>query len=98
MEVRRLATFLTACLAAGSAFPVMFTQRMVPKMECAAVGDAWIRIATEGRLYHDLKNLISELIRCDSEWWGKFLMFVILMLVLYIVIAAIVRRIVALKR
>jgi hypothetical protein len=43
-----------------------------PDVACPAVVDAWQRIDAPGRLYHDLKNLGTELFRCDSQWWFKF--------------------------
>lgn len=47
-----------------------------PATACVAVVDAWERIALAGRLFHDLKNLLTELFRCDPQWWAKLASFV----------------------
>jgi hypothetical protein len=39
-----------------------------------------------GRPYHYLKNITTECVRADSEWWSKFLCFTILVLVLLAVL------------
>lgn len=76
------------------AYPALMLQGEAwPVTSCFAVADAWERIAALGRWFHDIKNLGSELYRCDPQWWFKFSSFVgsvealiILALVIYVVI------------
>jgi hypothetical protein len=47
----------------------------------AKVIDAYQRIEVcdaHDSCYHDLKNLWTELVRADAQWFGKFLAFVIM--------------------
>ena len=67
---------LFAFLCSASAFPAMLFERVKP---CAPDP---MRIAFDpGRtFYHNYKNLSTEYVRADSQWWSKFLAFVIVAL------------------
>lgn len=81
-----LAAF-AAMLLAG---PLLLLEGKVwPVTSCAAVVDAWLRIEVLGRLYHDLKNLMTELFRCDAQWWAKETLFVVWVLLIWAVIATV---------
>jgi hypothetical protein len=84
--MKRFLTILTALVASGLALPALLVQgRVTPDTSCPVVTDAWQRLAEEGRLYHDLKNLSTEMVRCDSQWFIKATMFVVLALIIYAV-------------
>ena len=88
-------------LAAACGFPAWIwlqisePDKRLPDQTCAAVVDAWARLA-ELFSFHNLKNLWTELFRCDAQWWSKFTGFTwvssaMIILALLIVIAALVR-------
>lgn len=69
-------------LSAAVAMPAMLFERLLPRwpdMERFYVG-----IAEDDTWYHFWKNIWTELIRADPQWWGKFLAFVIIMELLVI--------------
>jgi hypothetical protein len=60
------------------AYPFLALEgRWLPDLTCLAVTDAFERIETAGRWYHDHKNLLTEAFRCDAQWWSKFTIFAI---------------------
>lgn len=64
-----------AMLAAASAFPAMLFERVLPRMPDHI---RWtLNIGPDDTTYHFLKNIWTELIRADPQWWGKCLAFVI---------------------
>lgn len=66
-----------AMLAAASAFPAMLFDRVLPRMPDPA---RWhLNISPDDSWYHFLKNIWTELIRADPQWWGKCLAFVIVL-------------------
>lgn len=88
-------TFAAAVLAMLPAGPLLFLEGKVAPKTCPAVTDAWARIEELGRLYHDLKNLMTELFRCDPQWWAKVSGFVIWVLLIWAVaatVAALIRK------
>lgn len=89
--MKRFLTILAALLASAVALPSLLLEgRVTPDTSCPAVADAWRRIEDSGRLYHDLKNLSTELVRCDSQWWAKAFACVVLALVIWAVIATVI--------
>jgi hypothetical protein len=82
---------LGAFLAMLPAGPLLLLEgRVWPDTSCAAVSEAWLRIfEIVGRLYHDLKNLMTELFRCDAQWWAKETLFVVWVLLIATVIATV---------
>lgn len=88
---------ISTALAGVIAWPaLMFQGETSPDRSCLAVADAWARIAALGRWFHDIKNLGTELFRCDPQWWFKFSSFVgtveSLMIVALAIWAIILRR------
>ena len=73
---------LFAFICAATAFPAMLFERFKPfapdPMRIAFdLGWSW---------YHNYKNLWTETLRADCQWWGKFLAFVITSLVVIAVL------------
>lgn len=66
----------TIVVAAAAGFPawlwLIITEpdKRSPDQSCPAVIDAWTRLTLYS--YHNLKNLWTELFRCDAQWWSKF--------------------------
>ena len=59
----------------GSAMPKMLFERILPRLPEMEK----FTFEMEGRSwYHFGKNIYTELIRADPQWWGKFLFFIIL--------------------
>lgn len=71
---------------------------LIPGIFCSAVGFLkmwklrWLphtpapeRVAWQydGGWFHNLKNLTTEAVRADPQWWGKFLSFVIVTLLIW---------------
>lgn len=69
---------LFAFLCSASAFPLMLFERLLPNKPDP------MRVAPDpGRtFYHNYKNLSTEYVRADAQWWSKFLGFVIVALAL----------------
>jgi hypothetical protein len=89
--VRKPVAFLAALLVMLPAGPLLLLERLLPDTSCAAVSDAWLRIfEIAGRLYHDLKNLMTELFRCDAQWWAKETLFVVWVLLIWAVVATVI--------
>lgn len=64
------------------AFPFLLIEgKFWPNQSCIMIIDAWERIGLAGQLYHDLKNLMTELYRCDPQWWSKFSLSLIVILI-----------------
>lgn len=89
---RSLSTFFVAALTGIISWPLLIVNDRPLDTSCPAVEDAWIRIEEAGRLFHDLKNLLTELFRCDPLWWAKFASFtwalsLILIVVLLVMLA-----------
>lgn len=64
-------TYVLAFLAAATSFPVMVAKhRALPDLS-RMPQDTHPRISEPGRLYHDLKNLATEAVRADSQWFAK---------------------------
>lgn len=59
----------------GSAFPAMLFERTLPLLP---VAERFTKDMEGRSWYHFLKNVWTELIRADAQWWGKFLAFLIL--------------------
>lgn len=57
----------------GSAFPAMLFERFLPRFPTP---DRW---KADGSWYHYAKNVWTELIRADPQYWGKLLAFIILL-------------------
>jgi hypothetical protein len=68
-----------AFLCSASAFPLMLFERVKPYAPDP------MRIAFDpGRsAYHNYKNVSTEYVRADSQWWSKFLAFVIVALAIF---------------
>ena len=60
-------------ICAASAFPLMLFERFKP----LAPDPMKIAFDTGRSAYHNYKNLWTETLRADCQWWGKFLAFVI---------------------
>lgn len=76
--MRRFGTLLAAFAAMLPAGPLLIINgEFWPDTSCPAIADAWLRIEALGRLYHDLKNLMTELFRCDAQWWAKETLFLV---------------------
>ena len=73
---------LFAFICAATAFPAMLFERFKP------LAPDPMRIAFDlGRSwYYNYKNLWTETLRADCQWWGKFLAFVITSLVVIAVL------------
>ena len=67
---------IVSLLCAASAFPVMLFERFKP------LAPDPMKIAFDpGRsAYHNYKNLWTETLRADCQWWGKFLAFTVVTL------------------
>jgi hypothetical protein len=65
-----------AFLCAATAFPAMLFERLAP------IGPEPHLIAGEPdrTFYHNSKNIWTETLRADEQWWGKLLAFVICVL------------------
>ena len=65
-----------AFLCAATAFPAMLFERFKP------LAPDPMKIAFDpGRsFYHNYKNLWTETLRADYQWWGKFLAFAVVTL------------------
>lgn len=71
-----------AFLCSATAFPAMLFERVLPNkpdpMKIAFdPGRSW---------YHNFKNVTSETLRADCQWWSKCLAFVIVLLAIFGVI------------
>lgn len=83
-------TIVMAFAAGIIAWPwLMLTEeeKRSPDMSCPAVGEAWARVSDWSRWYHDLKNLLTEMFRCDAQWWSKFSAWLICAEALLLVLA-----------
>ena len=67
--------FLLAALCSGTAFPAMLFERFKP----IAPDPSKLEWEDDRTWYHNMKNITTESIRADSQWYSKFLCFVILM-------------------
>lgn len=69
-------------LCSAIAFPAMvIVDRTFPRMpDPAKVG--W----ETGSLFHNLKNVSSEMFRADSEWWSKCSCFAALLLAVLLIL------------
>lgn len=65
-----------AFLCSASAFPLMLFERVKPY----APGPMRIAFDPGRTFYHNYKNLTTEYVRADAQWWSKFLGFVIVTL------------------
>lgn len=63
-----------ALLASAVSFTVQWREQWLPRRpDPAALGPE-----NPGSWFHYLKNITTEWVRADPEWWSKFLLFVIL--------------------
>lgn len=69
---------LIAFLCAAVAFPAMIATKK--ERWPAPPPPEKIAWQHDGTWFHNLKNLWTETIRADCEWWGKFLAFAICVL------------------
>lgn len=70
-------------LCAATAFPLMLVERVFPyKPEPHKIewdyGRTW---------YHNLKNVWTESVRADSQWYGKLLAFIIVLEFIGLIVA-----------
>lgn len=88
--MKRTTAFIAACVCMIPAAPILFVEgKLFPDTSCPAVIDAWARIDALGRLYHDLKNVMTELFRCDAQWWAKVSGFTIWVLLIWAIVATV---------
>jgi hypothetical protein len=67
---------VVAFLCAAIAFPAMLFERTLP------LGPTPERVAYDGSrsLFHHYKNIWTESLRADEQWWGKLLAFAVVVL------------------
>lgn len=67
----RVLMMLLAIVVSGVSFPLMIAgERALPNLE-KVKADTWPRLEAPGAFLHDLKNLTTELVRADAQWWSK---------------------------
>lgn len=66
-----------AFLCAATAFPAMLFERATPIWPTCAQIEHDMPPLTIWTAYHHYKNIWTETLRADCQWWGKFLAFVI---------------------
>ena len=73
--MRAILTVALAIVASAISFPAMvLTERALPNT-ANLKPDSWARIREPGQSFHDLKNLTTELVRADPQWWSKAFSF-----------------------
>ena len=73
--MRAILTVALAIAASAISFPAMvLTERALPNT-ANLKPDSWARISEPGQSFHDLKNLTTELVRADPQWWSKAFSF-----------------------
>ena len=75
--VFRALLFPAAFVCSALAFPAVVAARAIAGVP-AAERLAW---ELDGTWFDNLKNIWTELIRADPQWWGKCLAFIILSLI-----------------
>ena len=86
--LQRLCNLIIGCVCCAISFP-----RIGFKPQRLALGLRWLPIppnqaeldAETGSWFHLKKDLWVNSVRADSEWWGKFLSFVICSLVIIVI-------------
>ncbi len=66
-----------ALICSGIAFPAMLFERVLPlapPVEKLKWGD-------DRSAFHNLKNITTEFLRADAQWWSKFMSFCVLVLI-----------------
>lgn len=66
-----------AFICSAVSFPAMLFERPFPVLP-SAERLAWEH---ERTWFHNLKNITTEFLRADSQWWSKFLSFCVLVLI-----------------
>lgn len=61
-----------AFLASALGFTVQWREQWLPKSPASVAPE------TPGSWFHRLKNVTTEWVRADPEWWSKFFCFIIL--------------------
>lgn len=87
--MQRLFNLVVACICCAISFP-----RIGFKPQRRALGLRWLPIppnqaeldAETGSWFHLKKDLWVNSVHADPEWWGKFLSFVIIILICLVVI------------
>jgi hypothetical protein len=75
--MKRVLMMLLAIVVSGLSFPLMIAgERARPNVD-KVKPDTWPRLETPGAFLHDLKNLTTELVRADAQWWSKAGCFVV---------------------
>lgn len=75
--MKRVLMMLLAIVVSGMSFPLMIAgERSLPNLE-KVKADTWPRLEAPGAFLHDLKNLTTELVRADAQWWSKAGCFVV---------------------
>lgn len=75
-----LASFLLlplAMLCSAVSFPAMLFERALPRMPPVER----LKWDDDESWFHNLKNISTEFMRADPQWWSKFLCFCILVLI-----------------
>ncbi len=77
LNLLRWGLLIIAGICSAVSFPAMVIyERRLPHLDRMA--DAWERLGDgQGSIFHDLKNLSTEAVRSDAQWWSKALWFAV---------------------
>ena len=71
-----------ALLASAVSFPAMLFERAFPRWPSSEALIRGMPRLTWRTAYHHLKNITTECVRADAQWWSKFFCFALLVAVL----------------
>ena len=73
--MRVILTVALSIAASAISFPaIVLTERGLPNTTNLKP-DTWARVREPSQTFHDLKNLTTELVRADPQWWSKAFSF-----------------------
>lgn len=68
-----------AMLCSAISFPAMLFERAVPRMPPVER----LKWEDDESWFHNLKNITTEFVRADPQWWSKFLCALVLVGVIF---------------